>query len=188
MRHPLELRKIISPKPELVRKVEVTAYDPLWVKEYEKEAANLNKIFGGELLEIHHIGSTSIPGMHAKPIIDVLMVVNNIQKIDSFNKKMQRTGYIPKGENGMPGRRFFIKGDELHHTHHLHIFQNGHADIARHVNFRDYLIAHPREACEYALLKQALANRYQLDIDAYQSGKEQFIKEIDQKIKVWRNG
>ena len=124
--------------------------------------------------------------MDAKPIIDVLLVVHDITKIDSFNRDMQRAGYILKGENGIPGRRFFIKGDELHHTHHLHIFQKGHADIARHLNFRDYLIARPEEASEYAHLKKALANRYPKDIDSYQSGKEQFIRDIDQKAKVWR--
>lgn len=125
--------------------------------------------------------------MPAKSIIDVLMAVKNIQKIDSFNKKMQHMGYIPKGENGIPGRRFFIKGDELHHTHHLHIFQQGNADIDRHLNFRDYLIAHPKEASEYAQLKKELAKRFPLDIDAYQTGKDQFIREIDQKAKIWKN-
>jgi GrpB-like predicted nucleotidyltransferase (UPF0157 family) len=124
--------------------------------------------------------------MDAKPIIDVLLVVHDITKIDSFNRDLQRAGYILKGENGIPGRRFFIKGDELHHTHHLHVFPKEHADIARHLNFRDYLIARPEEACEYAHLKKALANRYPLDIDSYQSGKEQFIRDIDQKAKIWK--
>jgi len=172
----------------MVRKVEVTAYDPNWPVNYEKEAVNLKKIFGGELLEIHHIGSTSIPEMDAKPIIDVLMVVQDITKIVSFNRDMQRAGYIPKGENGIPGRRFFIKGDELHHTHHLHVFQKEHADITRHINFRDYLIAHPQEANEYARLKHALANQYPVNIDSYQSGKEEFIREIDQKAMVLNKG
>ena len=182
----MKLRKNISPKPEMIRKIEVSDYDPNWANEFEKEATNLKKIFGGELLEIQHIGSTSIPGMDAKPIIDILMVAQDIQKIDCFNQKMQYAGYSPKGENGIPGRRFFIKGDELHHTHHLHVFQKGHADVVRHLNFRDYLIAHPEEANEYSHLKKALANRYPLDIDSYQSGKEQFIRDIDRKAKVWR--
>jgi GrpB-like predicted nucleotidyltransferase (UPF0157 family) len=182
------LKRNISSKPSEIRQVIVTAFRPSWREKYEVEAAQLRSIFGGELIEIYHIGSTSIPGMDAKPIIDILMVVHNIQKIDTYNKNMQNVGYIPKGEYGIPGRRFFIKGDELHHTHHLHVFQQGHADIARHINFRDYLIAHPKDASEYALLKQKLANRYPLDIDAYQAGKDQFIKGIDQKAKEWSNG
>ena len=85
----------------MVREPEVSDYDPDRVNGFEKEAANLRKIFGGELLEIHHIGSTSIPGMDAKPIIDVLMVVQDIQKSDCFNQEMQFASYIPKGENGI---------------------------------------------------------------------------------------
>jgi len=169
----------------MARKVEVSNYDPDWVNEFEKEAVYLRNIFGGEMLKIHHIGSTSIPGMDAKPIIDILMVVQDIQKMDSFNQIMQCVGYILKGENGIPGRRFFIKGDEAHHTHHLHVFQKGHADITRHLNFRDYLIAHPVKVRKYARLKKALANRTPLDIDFYQSGKEQFIREIDEKANIW---
>ena len=172
----------------MARKVEVSKYDPDWVNEFEKEAVYLRNIFGGEMLKIHHIGSTSIPGMDAKPIIDILMVVQDIQKMDSFNQIMQCVGYILKGENGIPGRRFFIKGDEAHHTHHLHVFQKGHADITRHLNFRDYLIAHPEKASEYARLKHRLALQHYLDIESYQAGKEQFIQLIDQKAKKWGKG
>jgi GrpB-like predicted nucleotidyltransferase (UPF0157 family) len=182
------LKRNISSKPSEIRQVIVTAYQPSWRENYELEAAQLKSIFGGELIEIHHIGSTSIPGMDAKPIIDILMVVHDIRKIDAYNNKMQHAGYIPKGEYGIPGRRFFIKGDELHHTHHLHVFQQRHADIARHINFRDYLIAHPEEASKYARLKKKLAVRHHLDIESYQAGKEQFIKQVDQKANEWRNG
>jgi GrpB-like predicted nucleotidyltransferase (UPF0157 family) len=182
----MKLRKNISPKPAMLRKVGVAPYNPKWPKGFAKEAANLKKIFRGELLEIHHIGSTSIPGMDAKTTIDILMVVLDIKEIDRFNQEMQCAGYIPKGENGNPGRRFFVKGDELHHTHHHHIFQKGHMEIARHLSFRDYMIAHPEEAKEYALLKKELANRNPLAIDSYQSGKDQFIHNIDQKAKAWR--
>jgi GrpB-like predicted nucleotidyltransferase (UPF0157 family) len=179
------LKRNISSKPSEIRQVIVTTYQSSWQDNYELEAAQLRRFFGGELLEIHHIGSTSIPGMDAKPIIDILMVVRDIQKIDTYHIKMQRAGYISKGEYGIPGRRFFIKGDELHHTHHIHVFQKGYADISRHINFRDYLTAHPEEAREYARLKRKLSNRFPLDIDAYQAGKEYYIKRIDQKAKEW---
>jgi GrpB-like predicted nucleotidyltransferase (UPF0157 family) len=184
----MKLSKNISPKPENSRVVEVVAYDPIWPQEFKKEAVNLRNIFGGELIEIHHIGSTSIPEMDAKPIIDILMVVHNIPKIDTYNKKMRSAGFIPKGEYGIPGRRFFIKGDEHHHTHHLHIFQKGHPDITRHIYFRDYLTTHPEEASTYARLKHRLAIRHHLDIESYQTGKEKFIMRIDQKAKEWSKG
>jgi GrpB-like predicted nucleotidyltransferase (UPF0157 family) len=183
-----KLKRNISSKPSEIRQVFVTAFQHSWREKFEFEAAQLREIFGGELIEIHHIGSTSIPGMDAKPIIDILMEVQDIQKIDTFNEKMQCAGYIPKGEYGIPGRRFFIKGDEPHHTHHIHVFQKGHADIARHIDFRDYLIAHPEEASKYARLKHELAGRHHLDIESYQAGKKQFIKRVDQKAKEWRKG
>jgi GrpB-like predicted nucleotidyltransferase (UPF0157 family) len=182
------LKRNISSKPSEIRQVIVTAYQHTWRDNYELEAAQLRSIFGGELIEIHHIGSTSIPDMDAKPIIDILMVVRDIQKIDIYNNEMQNIGYIPKGEYGIPGRRFFIKGDELRHTHHIHVFQKGHADIARHLDFRDYLIAHPEDASEYARLKHGLAGRHLLDIESYLVGKKQFIMRIDQKAKEWRKG
>jgi GrpB-like predicted nucleotidyltransferase (UPF0157 family) len=182
------LKRNISSKPAEIRQVLVTAYQPSWREKFELEAAQLSKIFRKELLEIHHIGSTSIPGLDAKPIIDVLVVVLDIQKVDTYNKIMQLAGYIPKGEYGIPGRRFFIKGDETHHTHHIHVFHKGNMDITRHLDFRDYLVTHPEEASDYARLKHELAVRYPFDIDSYQKGKELFIQRIDQKAKEWRRG
>lgn len=139
----------------------------------------------GEILEIHHIGSTSIPGMAAKPIIDILMVVKDIQRIDEFNPIMNQNGYHAKGENGITGRRFFFKGSDLIHTFHLHIFQTSSAEIKRHLNFRDFLIAHPKEARQYAQLKIQLSKKYPIEIDAYQEGKNRFIHAIDQQAAVW---
>lgn len=136
-------------------------------------------------MEIYHIGSTSIPGMAAKPIIDMLMVVKDIQRIDEYNPIMSQMGYHPKGENGIEGRRFFYKGSDLVHTSHLHVFQTGSAEIKRHLNFRDFLIAHPEEARQYALLKIQLSKQYPKDIDAYQEGKNGFIQAIDQEAAIW---
>jgi GrpB-like predicted nucleotidyltransferase (UPF0157 family) len=115
-------------------------------------------------------------------------VVRDIEKIDAFNERMSQLGYLPKGENGIPGRRFFIKGDEIHRTHHLHIFAVGHPDIERHLNFRDYLIAHPEDALAYGHLKQELARKFSTDIDSYIAGKDGFIKEMDRKAQAWKDG
>jgi len=137
---------------------------------------------------VHHIGSTAIPNLSAKPIVDLLVVVRDIEKIDTFNEMMSRLDYLAKGENGIPGRRFFIKGDEIHRTHHIHIFQISHPDIERHLNFRDYLVAHPEEAQAYGRLKQELARRFPTDIDNYIAGKDEFVKEIDRKAQAWKSG
>ncbi|MEK4950174.1 GrpB family protein [Bacillus sp. FSL W8-1127] len=93
-----------------MRRVKVKSYDEQWVSNFEDEAKTLHEIFGPEIIEIHHIGSTSVNGLKAKPIIDIMPIVREINRIDEFNTKMISIGYEPKGENGITGRRFFQKG------------------------------------------------------------------------------
>lgn len=131
-----------------MRKVEVTPYNPQWVAMFEEEASILRTIFGSEISEIHHIGSTSVPGLKAKPIIDIMPVVRDIHRIDAFNGAMIAIGYEPKGENGIIGRRFFQKGGN-NRTHHVHVFESGNPEVERHLAFRDYLREHPEEAKPY---------------------------------------
>ena len=152
---------------------------------YAAEANLLSAIFGEELVRIHHIGSTAVPGLRSKPVIDMLAEVSDIENIDSLNPAMMATGYTPMGEYGIPGRRYFFKGSEEKHSHHLHAFQTGNAEVARHLLFRDYLRSHPQEARQYASLKESLAARFPDDIDAYMLGKDAFIKELDRKAAAW---
>ncbi len=170
------------------RNVIVVAYDPQWPVRFAEEAARLASVFGDTLLAIHHIGSTSIPGMAAKPIIDIMPVVRRIEAVDALNPGMQALGYEARGEYGIPGRRYFVKSQGDQRTHHVHVFAAGHPDVARHLNFRDYLIAHPAEAAAYASLKQALARQYPHDIEGYIAGKDGLIKEIDRRALAWRAG
>ena len=102
----------------MTRTIEVVPHDPKWAARFRKEAVFLKSIFGPEMLDVHHIGSTSVPGLAAKPIIDLLVEVADISKIDAYNDRLSELGYIPKGEFGIPGRRFFIKGSEENRTHH----------------------------------------------------------------------
>lgn len=164
------------------RKVEVIDYRSDWKKKFEDEAEILREILKDIIVDIHHIGSTAIPNIKAKPIIDILIEVKEIDKVDQFNDKLIQQGYIPLRENGIPYRRFFIKGDEIDRTHHVHIFQTGNPEIARHIRFRDYLINHPDEAKAYSDLKDELAKKYPYNIEEYIKGKDHFIKEIDQKV------
>jgi GrpB-like predicted nucleotidyltransferase (UPF0157 family) len=99
---------------------------------------------------------------------------------------MMRLGYQPKGEFGIPGRRFFIKGNDSARTHHVHVFQTGDPEVERHLGFRDYMIAHPQEAQAYHRLKEELAQKFPEDIESYIEGKDGFIKEMNRKAKAWR--
>jgi len=169
-----------------MRKVKLLLPDPNWSKLFQTEAETLTGVFGQEIVAVHHIGSTAIPGIHAKPIVDILVVVCDIERINEFNAEMIERGYRPKGEFGIPGRRFFIKGNDAHRTHHVHAFQAGNPEMERHLNFRNYMIAHTEEARAYSRLKQELARKFPEDIESYIEGKDEFIKEIDKRAKTWK--
>jgi GrpB-like predicted nucleotidyltransferase (UPF0157 family) len=152
---------------------------------YEAEARVVSAVLGTELVAIHHVGSTAIPGLAAKPTIDMLAEVHDIEAIDLHNWRFVGIGYTPMGEYGVSGRRYFFKSSGEKHTHHLHIFQEGHFEIERHLLFRDYLRSHPKEAEKYASLKISLAAEFSDDILSYMQGKYTIINEIDLKAKEW---
>ncbi len=168
------------------RKVIVKPYDPDWAFQFLSESEILSNILKDEILSIHHIGSTAIPGIEAKPIIDILVEVKDISQIDRYNDELSAHGYIAKGEYGISGRRFLIKGSETERSCHIHIFQVGNSEISRHLDFRDYMINHVGDAAAYGHLKQALASQFPEDIKNYCAGKDQFIKEIDRKAGDWK--
>jgi len=164
--------------------VEVLPYDPAWKDEYRREAERLLAVFGDDIVEIHHIGSTSIPGIYAKPVIDMLAGARDIAAIGRHDDAMARLGYEARGEFGLPGRRFFTKGIPKR-THNLHIFVAGNEEFTRHLDFRDYMIAHPEAARKYGELKKALAGTCENDIDKYCDGKDAFVKEMERKAIAW---
>jgi GrpB-like predicted nucleotidyltransferase (UPF0157 family) len=143
---------------------------------------------GDEVVAIHHMGSTAVPGLAAKPIIDLLVAVHDIARLDALDEGMLARGYQPRGENGIPGRRYYVKGSEDVHTHHVHAFRHDDPQVARHLTLVAYLRAHPQEVMAYGRLKQSLARRYPRDIDAYVLGKDAYIKALDQRAAAWRAG
>lgn len=169
-----------------MRHIVVVPYDSAWPEMFEAEAAKIAGVFGRELVAIYHIGSTSVPGLSAKPIIDMMPVVRDIERVAEFNPAMVRLGYEPKGEFGIPGRRYFVRGGDENRTHHVHTYGPDNAELARHLDFRDYLRAHPAIAEQYAALKEELARQFPHDIQGYIAGKDAFIREITQKAQAWR--
>lgn len=159
-------------------------YSVKWKLDFETESKRLQVIFGSEVTDIHHIGSTSIYGLAAKPIIDMMPIVKDISQIDRFNAEMARVGYEAKGENGIPGRRYFQKGGN-ERTHHVHIYEEGSQDIERHLAFRDFLRSHPSIAKQYGELKEELARQFPDDIQAYIEGKAGFASEIERQAVRW---
>ena len=164
----------------MVGKIDILLYDPGWPEKFEIEAQSISEVLDALLIAIHHIGSTAIYNMAAKPTIDILLVVKNLKKLDACNNKMRQLGYQPVGEDGIPGRRYYRKLEGEVHRFHLHAFKVGHPDINRHINFRDYLREHPDEVQAYQELKLQLSAEFPFDASGYTSGKTGFIQAIDQ--------
>jgi len=170
-------------------KVVVVPHDPKWVDRFAIEREMVAQTLGSNVAAIHHIGSTAIPTVYAKPIIDMLIEVENIDEVDAYRPAMEELGYEALGEFGIPGRRYFRKeSDAGIRTHHAHAFATGCPEIARHLAFRDFMIAHPDWAARYSDLKQTLATAHLDNIELYMDGKDAFIKEIDRRAAVWRVG
>lgn len=169
-----------------MRKMEVVPHRKEWAEQFQEERDRLKQIFGELAIQIHHIGSTAIPNIYAKPVIDILIEASNMEKVDRHNEEMEALGYEVKGENGIPGRRYFQKGGD-ERTHHVHIFEKGNEEIKRHLAFRDYLRVNSEDATRYSELKQQLSSEFFTDPNGYVEGKDPFIKKIDEKAKRYRD-
>jgi GrpB-like predicted nucleotidyltransferase (UPF0157 family) len=156
--------------------VKLAPYTAEWKRLFEEEKARLQAAIGPYVLEIQHVGSTSIPGMMAKPILDIGVAVTSFEEARVCIQPIEQLGYEYRGEHGIPRRHFFVKGDPR--THHLHMNEIDGREWENQVLFRDYLIQHPGLAREYAALKVELAQRYPTDREAYLSGKEPFIERV----------
>jgi len=163
-------------------KIFMVPHDPAWRHEFQQEAERITAALGTNVVTVHHIGSTAIPAIYAKPVIDFLLVVQDLTALDEKQPMMEALGYVALGEFGIPGRRYFRRdnasGDR---THQVHAFETGSPQIKRHLAFRDYMLAHPDAAQAYSDLKRKLAAKYLNDSEAYMDGKDEFIQEIDRR-------
>ena len=163
-------------------RVRMVPHDPNWRQEFRQEAGRISAAAGSNAVAVHHVGSTAIPGIYAKPVIDLLLVIQDLAALDEKQLEMEALGYEARGEYGIAGRRFFRRDDKHgDRTHQVHAFEDGSPQIARHLAFRDYMIAHPETAQEYSDLKRELAAKHPEDIEAYMDGKDEFIQEVDKR-------
>ncbi|GAC1354246.1 MAG: GrpB family protein [Polyangiales bacterium] len=166
----------------------VLAHDPTFALRAIEEGERLRRALGEAVVDVHHIGSTALP-IAAKALLDLLLVVRDVSTLDADCSlaTMTSLGYAAHGEYGIAGRRFFTRVDGAgERTHNLHAFEVGSPEIDRHLDFRDYLRAHPEQAAQYGALKQRLAAAQPTDIDAYMDGKDAFIKDVDARAAEWR--
>ena len=167
--------------------VVVAAYDPSWPEVFAGEAQAIRQALGNTLVAIEHVGSTAIPGLAAKPVIDTLAAVTSLAAGTTAVPALEALGYDCRGENGIPGRLFFRKGlVEFKRTHHLHLVESGHEQWTSMLAFRDYLRSHPGDAQRYEALKRALSVKYRDNRRAYTNGKAGFVQAILEK--AWQQG
>ena len=168
--------------------ITVVNYDPEWPSKYVRERDYVTEILKDNCISIYHIGSTSVPGLAAKPIIDIMAVVRSLEKADTVADKFAEIGYEYLGEFGIQGRRYLRKGGD-ERTHQIHIFQaDDWNNIGRHLAFRDYMRTHEKERNEYAKIKKDLAQEFPYDIDGYCDGKENFVREAEKRALAQYDG
>jgi GrpB-like predicted nucleotidyltransferase (UPF0157 family) len=165
-------------------KVLLTPYSLSWPRDFEAEKLSLQQQISLPV-KIEHIGSTSVAGLCAKPIIDILIGVANESQLDILVPEIQDLGYqyISRYENEMPYRRFFLKEKNAVRTHQIHAVAYKSTFWIRHLQFRDYLRAHSEVAEEYAALKRRLAERDWESINDYADAKTAFIRRIEEAAK-----
>lgn len=164
------------------RAVNLQPYDGRWAADAERER---ERVQGSSraLLAIHHIGSTAVAGMTAKPIIDLLGVAGTLAGLDAERAAFERIGYEWRGERGLPGRRYLIRADETgRRLVHLHCYASHDPAIGRHLAFRDYLRAHPDAAAAYAAVKIDCARRHPADAAAYAECKGNWVRSLEQIV------
>lgn len=164
----------------------IVEYDPRWSLMFEEEAARITEVLSKDLVVcIEHIGSTAVPGLAAKPIIDLLVSVNSLVEAKQVAvSPLEKLGYAYWFDNPDPHRMFFVKGlpPNSPRTHHIHMIESD-SILQERLLFRDYLRSHPDEALRYAQLKHHLAQRFSTDREAYTSGKTEYVQSVMQKIR-----
>lgn len=167
-------------------KVVLAAYDPEWPATAAAHAERL-KVLGPILTAVHHIGSTSVPGLAAKPIIDLMPVVTALDALDRERGRVEALGYDWYGEFGIAGRRYCALTDEAgNRIVQLHVFRATSPDAERHIAFRDYLRAHPDVAQAYEVEKRRAMKLHPDNSHAYADEKAAWVQATEAKALRWR--
>jgi len=160
--------------------IAIADYDPRWPELYQEEKRRILEVIGDLVAAIEHVGSTAVPDLAAKPIIDIIVGVHRLEDASRCVGPLIAMGYeyVPQYETYIPERRYFRKPKERPRTHHLHMVETTSEFWRRHLAFRDFLRSHPDVAREYAQLTRQLATRYGADGFGYAEAKSPFIKSV----------
>jgi GrpB-like predicted nucleotidyltransferase (UPF0157 family) len=176
-----------------IRRVEVVDYDPQWPVTFGRLKAVLEARLGELAQRIEHVGSTSVPGLAAKPLIDLDIIIDSYDRLPEVVARLAEVGYTHQGDLDVPGREAFRREGEdvprdglgtLWPRHNLYVCPPDGIGLAQHLDFRDYLRAHPEEIPVYETLKRGLARQFPEDITAYTEGKAAYIQDVLRRARA----
>lgn len=168
--------------------VKLSEYQAIWKVEAEQTAAELKSLLHDVAIDIQHIGSTAIPSIHAKPIIDIAVGVHDLDDIMPYVETLKNRHYIFRGKD-VPGQILFVKGDveKGTRTHHVHVVKWNGIEWNNYINFRDYLNAFPEKAKVYDMCKLNLAKQFPKDRSSYTNGKQTLVSALLEEAKEWKS-
>lgn len=165
--------------------IRIVDHDPAWADAARHELARVAEALGATAVRLEHVGSTSVPGLGAKPIIDLQVSVVDIERMDDYVAPLERLGYLFAPDPAFPDYHYFAKPHARPRTHHLHVCEHGSHQELRHLAVRDYLRAHAHEAARYEALKRELVRRHPQDRLAYVAGKDGFMLDLEARAVAW---
>jgi GrpB-like predicted nucleotidyltransferase (UPF0157 family) len=166
-----------------LKRIVVRPYNPTWQYAFKLIRKRLQRVLHTSDELIHHIGSTAVKALPAKPIIDMDIEIKTIQSFEDTKQKLYRLGYHHVGDQGIKGREVFkLKRWNLLPKHHLYVCVSGSSELKRHLAFRDYLIAHPKTKEAYGKLKLEAAKKHPYDMDAYLKMKGELINKVYREL------
>jgi GrpB-like predicted nucleotidyltransferase (UPF0157 family) len=156
--------------------VEVVEYDDAWPARFTAEADQIRAALGAQLRRVEHVGSTAVPGLAAKPVVDIAVSIESFEALDG--RPLETLGYVHQSQydEDFPNRRYFRKPG-----FHVHVYEREHEEFMDYVRFRDYLRTHPEDADEYGALKRRIAGEH--DSDTYRDAKAPFVERLVEMLR-----
>jgi GrpB-like predicted nucleotidyltransferase (UPF0157 family) len=163
----------------------IVEHDPDWAAQAQAELGRLAEALAPVAVRLEHVGSTAVPGLAAKPILDLQMSVIAIEPRGRYVSHLERLGYLFVPDPESPDFHLFAKPADRPRSHHLHVCEAGSEHEFRHLALRDYLRGHPDEAATYAAVKREAAERAQHDRLAYIEAKEEYVRDLEARAVTW---
>lgn len=159
--------------------VVLESYNPEWKEMYKEEETRLKELLGNNIIKVMHVGSTSIEGLSAKPVIDIMVTVNKLSDVENFKNLFKlEDGYDFRDDKGEKGEYLVRKGTEEARTHFIHIIEDKSVRYYNFTKFKTYLLNHPERVKEYEDLKKELSVKFSDDRKSYTASKNEFIQNI----------